>query len=116
MALKDMTIDLEKSGQRPVFLDIAASIVGDIERGRLKPGDALPGTRTLARSLKVHRNTVDAAFHELTMQGWLVSEPSRGTFVARDLPTAKPGGRSARPRTPPTSVDAETVKIGRAHV
>jgi len=109
LALKDMTIDLEKSGQRPVFLDIAASIVGDIERGRLKPGDALPGTRTLARSLKVHRNTVDAAFHELTMQGWLVSEPSRGTFVARDLPTAKPGGRSARPRTPPTSVDAETV-------
>jgi GntR family transcriptional regulator/MocR family aminotransferase len=44
----------------------------------------------LAKSLKLHRNTVDAAYQELTMQGWLVAEPSRGTFVARDLPEFKP--------------------------
>lgn len=82
----DIAIELRGEGAQPVFLDLSASIIREIERGRLKPGDALPGTRALARSLKLNRNTVDAAYHELTMQGWLVAEPSRGTFVARDLP------------------------------
>lgn len=89
----DIAIELEGDGGQPVFLDLAASIMREIERGRLKPGDVLPGTRTLAKSLKMHRNTVDAAFHELTMQGWLVTEPSRGTFVARDLPDIHPVSR-----------------------
>ncbi|WP_443971369.1 MocR-like pyridoxine biosynthesis transcription factor PdxR [Sphingobium sp. CR28] len=70
----------------PIFIDLAQSIITEIERGRLKPGDPLPGTRALARSLKLNRNTVDAAYHELTMQGWLEARPSRGTFVATDLP------------------------------
>lgn len=99
-ARSDIAVELKGDGNQPVFLDLAESIVREIERGRLKPGDVLPGTRTLAKSLKVHRNTVDAAFHELTMQGWLVTEPSRGTFVARDLPDIHPVSR--RPRTPAT--------------
>jgi GntR family transcriptional regulator/MocR family aminotransferase len=82
----EIAFELKGDGGQPVFLDLAGSIIREIERGRLKPGDALPGTRSLARSLKLNRNTVDAAYHELTMQGWLTAEPSRGTFVARDLP------------------------------
>lgn len=94
----DIAIELRGDGIQPVFLDLAASIVREIERGRLRPGDALPGTRALARSLKLNRNTVDAAYHELTMQGWLVAERSRGTFVARDLPDfGKIGPRRSRP-------------------
>lgn len=86
----DIAFELRGSGAQPIFLELAASIVREIERGRLKPDDVLPGTRSLAKSLKLHRNTVDAAFHELRMQGWVVSEPSRGTFVARDLPDIRP--------------------------
>jgi GntR family transcriptional regulator/MocR family aminotransferase len=85
-----MLIELPEDSGRPIFIKLASSILREIERGRLKPGDALPGTRALARSLKLHRNTVDAAYQELTMQGWLVAESSRGTFVARDLPEFKP--------------------------
>lgn len=94
------TIELRRDGRQPIFLDLATSIVGEITRGRLKPGDALPGTRALATSLKIHRNTVDAAFHELIMQGWLVAEPSRGTFVARDLPETHVAPQRPRVREP----------------
>ena len=99
-ARRDIAIELAGDGRQPVFLDIAASIIREIERGRLKPGEALPGTRALATSLKLHRNTVDAAYHELAMQGWLVSEPSRGTFVARDLPDLR-AANSVRPKSMP---------------
>ncbi|MPZ37132.1 MAG: aminotransferase class I/II-fold pyridoxal phosphate-dependent enzyme [Rhizobiales bacterium] len=95
----EIAIELAGDGKQPVFLEIATSIIREIERGRLKPGDALPGTRALASSLKVHRNTVDAAFHELTMQGWLVAKPSRGTFVASDLPDVRSANRRTRSRS-----------------
>lgn len=91
-----LQIDLPATGSRPIFLELAQAIITEIERGRLKPGDALPGTRALARSLKLNRNTVDAAFHELTMQGWLEARPSRGTFVSGDLPGSAPFAATAR--------------------
>lgn len=92
-----LQIDLPETRLGPIFLDLAQSIITEIERGRLKPGDPLPGTRALARSLKLNRNTVDATYHELTMQGWLEARPSRGTFVAADLPesTATPSRQPA---------------------
>lgn len=82
-------IEVIDDSTQPLFINLARSITSEIERGRLKPGDALPGTRTLAKSLKLHRNTVDAAYQELAMQGWLVARSSRGTYVADDLPECR---------------------------
>ena len=81
-----LAIEVRVKESEPIFLALARTIIAEIERGRLKPGDALPGTRSLAKNLKLNRNTVDAAYHELTMQGWLNAVASRGTFVADDLP------------------------------
>ncbi|WP_111428365.1 PLP-dependent aminotransferase family protein [Rhodobacteraceae bacterium DSL-40] len=81
-------LELDPGHPGPVFQAIADAIVRDITRGRLAPGARLPGTRRLARALSVHRNTVDAAYQELLTQGWLEAHPSRGTFVAGDLPEA----------------------------
>ncbi|MFK4826067.1 PLP-dependent aminotransferase family protein [Paenochrobactrum sp. BZR 588] len=81
-----LAIEVRVKDGEPIFLALARTIIAEIERGRLKPGDALPGTRSLAKNLKLNRNTVDAAYHELTMQGWLNAVASRGTFVADDLP------------------------------
>ncbi|WP_243384161.1 PLP-dependent aminotransferase family protein [Geothrix alkalitolerans] len=89
------------TSREPVFQQIAQAIRGDIRRGRLRPGDALPGSRTLARTLAVHRNTVLAAYRELEAEGWTVAE-ARTTRVARDLPQAPaarhPGGGGAEGR------------------
>jgi GntR family transcriptional regulator / MocR family aminotransferase len=101
----DISIELMEDGGQPIFLNLATTLIREIERGRLKPGDALPGTRTMARNLGLHRNTVDAAYQELTMQGWLVAEPSRGTFVARDLPDIAPTRGRRRNRVPARTVE-----------
>ncbi|HEX9008813.1 MAG TPA: PLP-dependent aminotransferase family protein [Holophagaceae bacterium] len=78
------------SARQPVFQQIAQAIRGDIRRGRLRPGDALPGSRSLARTLAVHRNTVLAAYRELEAEGWTVSE-RRSTRVAPGLPEPAAG-------------------------
>jgi GntR family transcriptional regulator/MocR family aminotransferase len=43
--------------------------MGEIHRGRFKPGDPLPGYRTLAERLGVSKNTVLSAYRELQARG-----------------------------------------------
>ncbi|MBI3130210.1 MAG: PLP-dependent aminotransferase family protein [Acidobacteria bacterium] len=87
---------LEAAATEPLFLQIARGISGDVQRGRLRAGDALPGSRTLAAELGVHRNTVLAALRELAAEGWIEAE-ARTTRVARDLPA--PAGRARLPKS-----------------
>lgn len=91
-----LAVEVKPEGREPIFLALARAVIEEIERGRLKPGDPLPGTRALSKSLQLNRNTVDAAYHELTMQGWLATEPSKGTFIATDLPEVSNSSGSSR--------------------
>ena len=74
-------VSLSVDSPESLFLQITRAITGDIERGRLKPGAVLPGSRTLAQNLGVHRNTVLAAYRELCAEGWIQSA-GRTTRVA----------------------------------
>ncbi|MEO7111643.1 MAG: PLP-dependent aminotransferase family protein [Polyangiaceae bacterium] len=81
--------DGRAGSELPIFLQIARAVVDDVRRGRLKSGDELPGSRTLAETLGVHRNTVLAAYRELAAEGWVSFEQARRTFIATDLPEAE---------------------------
>jgi GntR family transcriptional regulator / MocR family aminotransferase len=85
--VQDLAFAIEReSSTRPLFLQIARTVVDDICRGRLKPGDRLPGTRTLARTLGVNRVTVLTAYDELAAEGWITVRAASGARVADDLP------------------------------
>jgi len=79
-------IVVDPSSETPLFLRIARPVMDDIRRGRLKPGAYLPSSRTLATSLGVHRNTVLAAYRELSAEGWIETTPALGTFVSASMP------------------------------
>jgi GntR family transcriptional regulator / MocR family aminotransferase len=81
-------------GDAPLFARIAAAVVSDIRRGRLRPGDALPGSRTLAETLGVHRNTVLAATRELELEGWIEARHGQATRVSTSLPDERAPRRS----------------------
>src|SRR5579863_2552809 len=81
-----MPFPLELHDEGPRFLAIARSLSDAIASGRLRPGDALPGSRELAVTAGVHRNTVLAALNELKLEGWIETTAARGTFVSRELP------------------------------
>lgn len=113
--MRNILFELADQPSRPVFLRLAEAVVAAILNERLKPGDRLPGTRALAIAMKLNRNTVDAAYHEAISQGWLISQPSRGTFVATDLPALSCARSESRAlnRTPALmSSSRQTVSIG----
>src|SRR5919197_3555332 len=86
----EFTVAIDPQATTPIFVQIARAIAGDIRRGRLRPGDLVPSTRALAHTLGVHRNTVIAAYDELTAEGWITTESGRGTFVSKTLPDPRP--------------------------
>lgn len=85
----EFVIDFDRQATLPPFLQIARKVADEIRRGRLRPGDRLPGSRQLAATLHVHRNTILAAYAELIAEGWLETSRGRGTFVARTIPEVK---------------------------
>jgi GntR family transcriptional regulator/MocR family aminotransferase len=99
----DLPLPLDRGGAAPLSAQIAQGVATRIRAGALRPGARVPSSRLLARVLEVHRNTVLAAYAELSAEGWIVTHPARGTFVSRELPVVAirrlaPGPRPAAPR------------------
>jgi GntR family transcriptional regulator/MocR family aminotransferase len=86
----DFSVPIDPQAGVPLFAQISRVIAADIRRGRLRPGDVMPGTRTLARTIGVNRNTVIAAYDDLAAEGWITTENGRGTFVSRVPPDPRP--------------------------
>jgi GntR family transcriptional regulator/MocR family aminotransferase len=86
----DLNLHITKSSGVVVYLQIAQQIIDEIQRGRLAPSAAMPGTRELAENLHVNRKTIVLAYEELIAQGWLTTESRRGTFVSAKLPHFSP--------------------------
>lgn len=120
---------LPRSAYVPVLEDIPhitlaervrRAVARDIRRGHLKPGERLPGSRSLARSLDVSRTTVNTAYRWLEAEGWLQSQSARGFFVDSNIPAAaneKKGGfeldtRYALPKPDDASPLKPTVEDG----
>ena len=50
--------------------------------GVLAPGEKLPSVRSLAMDLAINPNTIQRAYAQLEMEGYVYSVAGRGTFVA----------------------------------
>lgn len=72
---------LEPRG-KPLYLEIAERIQGDVRAGVLKPGDRLPPQRRLAEALGIDFTTVSRGYAEARARGLVESHVGRGTFVA----------------------------------
>ena len=77
--------------------DLVEQLRAALQDGALPPGAGLPTSRGLAEQLGVSRNTVVAAYTQLTLEGWLQGRGREGTFVA-EIQRAQ--WRATRERTP----------------
>ena len=51
-------------------------------KGELKPGEAMPSMRKLAKSLHVSVITTQRAYDDLQRDGFIITVPAKGTFVS----------------------------------
>ena len=81
-----MQIYLSNSGQEPIYAQITRQIKQQILSGQLHEGDALPSIRLLAKELRISVITTKRAYEDLEAEGFLVTQPGRGSFVAPQIP------------------------------
>ena len=75
-------IKLDPSDERPLYQQIVDQVSERVKSGAFPVGFRLPPTRSLAKELDTHRNTVVRAFEELQAMGLVSSTVGRGTFIA----------------------------------
>lgn len=83
-------LEIDKTCDVPVYLQVANDLICEIKKGMIKPGAKMPGTRAMSDTLGLNRQTIVKAYEELDAQGWIFTEKSKGTFVSRELPEVKP--------------------------
>lgn len=76
------TIQLVKKNQTPLYLQLANGLAKFIQNGNLKPKTKLPPIRSLAKELKINRDTVVSAYKLLEQRGLVYSQTGSGTFVS----------------------------------
>ena len=83
-------IIIDESSTIAVYRQIADCLIVLMKDGIIQPGTFLPSTREMAVLLDKHRNTIVAAYEELSTQDWIETLPRVGIRVALDLPLIKP--------------------------
>ena len=77
-----MEIILSNASDKPIYEQITSQIKEMIMKGELKPGDALPSMRKLAKDLHVSLITTQRAYDDLGEDGFIQTVPAKGTFVS----------------------------------
>ena len=73
---------LDYRDARPIYTQICDGFRDQIRAGILRSGDRLPSVRELATQLTINPNTIQRAYRELEIQGWIASVPGKGSFVS----------------------------------
>jgi len=66
----------------PIYLQLIEQVKHAVGTGALRPGDQLPGIRSLAEELVINPNTVAKAYRELEHAGVIELRHGAGAFVA----------------------------------
>lgn len=83
-------IPIDRTADTALYQQIATGVIDAIQKGIIESGARLPGTRTLAKTLNVHRKTIISAYDELYAQAWVDINPRKGVIVANTLPDLQP--------------------------
>ncbi|MGH9373389.1 MAG: GntR family transcriptional regulator, partial [Vicinamibacterales bacterium] len=75
-------------GEGPLNQRVYRGVRQAILAGRIRAGERMPSTRSLASDLRVSRNVVLIAFEHLAAEGYVEGRVGSGTFVSAALPDA----------------------------
>ena len=78
-----MDIIISNSSGQPIYEQICRQVKGAVASGKLKPGEALPSIRSLARDLRISVITTKRAYEELERDGFICTVAGKGSFVAQ---------------------------------
>lgn len=80
--MKPVTLDFSKESSVPLYLQLYRKIKAEITSGNLIAGEKLPSLRSIAKELSVSVTTTELAYNQLLIEGYIISKPQSGFYVA----------------------------------
>ena len=77
-----MELIIRNTAGQPIYDQISSQLKSQIIAGTLRPGEALPSIRGLAKDLKISVITTKRAYDELEAEGFITTVAGKGCFVA----------------------------------
>ena len=87
--MKPILVDFSDSSAESLYIQLYRSIRDDILSGQIREGEKLPSLRNLSRTLNISITTTQQAYNQLLVEGYIVSRPQSGYYVAQVLGTGK---------------------------
>ena len=72
---------LDKNCGTPLYIQLYNKIKTSVESGALRHGERLPSIRRLSADLGLSKTTVESAYGQLCVEGYIKNMPQRGFFV-----------------------------------
>ena len=106
----EVLIQLDRSGAAPLRVQLEDQLRSAIRAARLRPGERLPSSRTLAADLGLSRGLVQECYAQLQAEGYLSSQTGSGTRVAATatVPRPAPSGPVAQSAAGPLLADFQS--------
>ncbi len=82
-------LQINRTSNTPLFLQLSNQIVQLIQNGQLVSGSKLPSSRILAEICQLNRNTINKSYQELESLGWINIKAKKGAFVVDNFPYIK---------------------------
>lgn len=77
-----MELFINNHASKPIYEQISEQLKAQIMSGALKPGEAIPSIRSMARSLHISVLTVQKAYDRLQADGFIETTAGKGCFVS----------------------------------
>src|SRR5262245_60003938 len=102
----DLPLSVDRALSEPLNEQLAVQLRGAMRDGRVRAGERLPSSRTLAAILGVSRMVVTEAYGQLYAEGWLEGRHGSGTFVS-DIAVEPPRAASVETVSAPGEAPVE---------
>ncbi|RLK63084.1 PLP-dependent aminotransferase family protein [Atopobacter sp. AH10] len=99
-----LTYSFDKS-KGPLYQQVYQAVKEDILKGKIRPEDKLPSKRNLAKNLGCSTITIENAYNQLMIEGFVYSKEKRGYYVAEGIPLME----QVRPLLHPTFHQVESL-------
>ena len=79
--MNTITPVLDYDSKKPLYIQLYEYIKNEIMCGRLAMGNKLPSLRSLAANLKISITTIELAYNQLAVEGYITSREKSGYYV-----------------------------------
>lgn len=76
-------LNLNYRDSRPIYEQVKDGLRKLVISNAMKPDEKLPSVRELATGMAINPNTIQRAYRELEVEGYIYSIPGKGSFVAQ---------------------------------